>query len=137
MTAAHELASAFLEGGGRNRRELMTPEGVPLAVDIADYGERAVAFVIDFVLCMAGTILIYLLFIFLPFGGTTGRDRDPCGPGSLQQISPRRPLLLDFGVGRLDALRQRCPRHLISSPVRLPGEHPTFALRVQVALDVA
>jgi uncharacterized RDD family membrane protein YckC len=72
MTAAHELASTFLEGGGRNRRELMTPEGVPLAVDVADYGERAVAFVIDFVLCMAATILIYLLFIFLPFGGTTG-----------------------------------------------------------------
>lgn len=72
MTAAHELASTFLEGGGRNRRELMTPEGVPLAVDVADYGERAVAFVIDFVLCMAATILIYLLFVFLPFGGTTG-----------------------------------------------------------------
>ncbi|HKX07700.1 MAG TPA: RDD family protein [Stellaceae bacterium] len=72
MTAAHELASTFLEGGGRNRRELMTPEGVPLAVDLADYGERAVAFVIDFVLCMAATILIYLLVIFLPFGGTTG-----------------------------------------------------------------
>jgi uncharacterized RDD family membrane protein YckC len=67
-----ELASSFLEGGGRSRRELMTPEGVPLAVDLADYGERAVAFVIDFVLCMAATILIYLLFIFLPFGGTTG-----------------------------------------------------------------
>lgn len=72
MTTGTELASTFLEGGGRSRRELMTPEGVPLAVDLADYGERAVAFVIDFTLCMAATILIYLLFIFLPFGGTTG-----------------------------------------------------------------
>ena len=72
MTAAHELASTFLEGGGRNRRELMTPEGVPLSVDVADYGDRVVAFVIDFVLCITATILIYLLFIILPFGGTTG-----------------------------------------------------------------
>jgi len=72
MTTGTELASSFLEGGGRSRRELMTPEGVPLAVDLADYGERAVAFAIDFVLCMAATIVIYLLFIFLPFGGTTG-----------------------------------------------------------------
>jgi uncharacterized RDD family membrane protein YckC len=72
MTAAHEAASTFLEGGGRSRRELMTPEGVPLAVDIADYGERAVAFALDFVLCIAATIVIYLVFIFLPFGGTTG-----------------------------------------------------------------
>jgi uncharacterized RDD family membrane protein YckC len=72
MTTGHELASTFLEGGGRSRRELMTPEGVPLAVDLADYGERAVAFVLDFVLCSAATALIYLLFILLPFGGTTG-----------------------------------------------------------------
>ncbi len=72
MTTGTELASSFLEGSGRSRRELMTPEGVPLAVDLADYGERAVAFAIDFVLCMAATIVIYLLFIFLPFGGTTG-----------------------------------------------------------------
>jgi uncharacterized RDD family membrane protein YckC len=72
MTTGHELASTFLEGGGRSRRELMTPEGVPLTVDLADYGERAVAFVLDFVLCSAATALIYLLFILLPFGGTTG-----------------------------------------------------------------
>jgi uncharacterized RDD family membrane protein YckC len=72
MTTGHELASTFLDGGGRSRRELMTPEGVPLTVDLADYGERAVAFVLDFVLCSAATALIYLLFILLPFGGTTG-----------------------------------------------------------------
>jgi uncharacterized RDD family membrane protein YckC len=72
MTTGTELASTFLDGGGRSRRELMTPEGVPLAVDLADYGERAVAFVLDFAICMAATILIYLVFIFLPFGGTTG-----------------------------------------------------------------
>ena len=72
MTVGLELATTFLDGGGRNRRELMTPEGVPLAVEIADYGERAVAFVIDFTICIAATLLIYLLFVLLPFGGTTG-----------------------------------------------------------------
>lgn len=72
MTTGHELAAAFLDGGARSRRQLMTPEGVPLSVDLADYGERAVAFVLDFMICSAATALIYLLFILLPFGGTTG-----------------------------------------------------------------
>jgi len=72
MTTGHELASAFLEGSTRSRRELMTPEGVPLSVDLADYGERAVAFVLDFTICSVATVLIYLLFFLLPFGGTTG-----------------------------------------------------------------
>jgi uncharacterized RDD family membrane protein YckC len=72
MSTGHDLASTFLDGGGRSRRELMTPEGVPLAVDLADYGERAVAFVLDFVICIVATVLVFLLFVFLPFGGTTG-----------------------------------------------------------------
>lgn len=72
MTTGQELAAAFLDGGARSRRQLMTPEGVPLSVDLADYGERAVAFVLDVVICGAATALIYLLFILLPFGGTTG-----------------------------------------------------------------
>ena len=46
MTLAHERASDFLEGTRRARRQIITPEGVPLAVDLADYGERLVAFVI-------------------------------------------------------------------------------------------
>lgn len=72
MTTGQDLAAAFLEGGSRNRRQLMTPEGVPLTVDLADYGERAVAFVLDFFICIVATIVIYLVFILLPFGGTTG-----------------------------------------------------------------
>jgi len=71
MKKGQELASAFLDGSARSRRELMTPEGVPLSVDLADYGERAVAFMLDFMICVVATVLVYLLFVLLPFGGTT------------------------------------------------------------------
>jgi len=72
MTSSHEQASIFLDGGGGSRRELMTPEGVPLSVELADHGERAVAFVLDFFISHVTAVLIYLAIVLLPFGGTTG-----------------------------------------------------------------
>lgn len=72
MTSSHEQASVFLDGTGGRRRELMTPEGVPLSVELADYGERAVAFALDLFIWTAATLLVYLALIVLPFGGTTG-----------------------------------------------------------------
>jgi len=72
MTSSHEQASIFLDGSGGSRRELMTPEGVPLSVELADYGERAVAFVLDFFISDVAAVLIYLAIVLLPFGGTTG-----------------------------------------------------------------
>jgi uncharacterized RDD family membrane protein YckC len=72
MTSSHEQASVFLDGAGGSRRELMTPEGVPLSVELADYGERAVAFVLDFFIWTLATLLMYLALVLLPFGGTTG-----------------------------------------------------------------
>jgi uncharacterized RDD family membrane protein YckC len=68
MTAAYEQASLFLEGGSRNRREIITPEGVPLPVEIATFGERATAFVLDFFIQFCATVLVYLFVIFVAFG---------------------------------------------------------------------
>src|SRR5712691_5763753 len=47
MTLAHDRTSDFLEGTRRERRQIVTPEGVSLSVELADHGERLVAFVLD------------------------------------------------------------------------------------------
>jgi len=67
MIAPHEQTSQFLEGIRHARRELITPEGVPLPVEIAHYGERAAAFVIDLFiwLCASLAILATVAVIFV------------------------------------------------------------------------
>ena len=67
MTVAYERASLFLEGGSRNRREIVTPEGVPLPVEIATFGERATAFMLDFFIQFCATVLVYFFIIFVFF----------------------------------------------------------------------
>ncbi len=63
-TLAHERTSQFFEGVQRLRREIITPEGVPLSVELADYGERISAFFIDLVIWVVATIVIILAIIF-------------------------------------------------------------------------
>jgi uncharacterized RDD family membrane protein YckC len=62
-TLAHERTSQFLEGVRRRRREIITPEGVSLPVELADYGERLGAFLIDWVIWLVATILIFVLIV--------------------------------------------------------------------------
>jgi len=69
MTTTYEKASQFLEGTRRNRREIVTPEGVPLPVELAEYGERVAAFLLDMLFWLLATIAIYLLALFLLLGG--------------------------------------------------------------------
>jgi uncharacterized RDD family membrane protein YckC len=72
MTLAHERTSEFFEGARRVRRQIITPEGVPLAVDLADYGERLVAFVIDLFIWFLLTLAVYLPIIWAI--GVTGHS---------------------------------------------------------------
>jgi uncharacterized RDD family membrane protein YckC len=67
MIAPHEQTSQFLEGIRHARRELITPEGLPLPVEIAHYGERAAAFVIDLFiwLCASLAILVTVVIMFV------------------------------------------------------------------------
>jgi uncharacterized RDD family membrane protein YckC len=65
MTLVHERTSQFFEGVRRTRREIITPEGVSIPVELADYGERLSAFLIDWVIWVVATIFIYLPIIFL------------------------------------------------------------------------
>jgi uncharacterized RDD family membrane protein YckC len=69
--AAQERAARFFEGGRRHRREIITPEGVPVTVEIADYGERLVAFVLDFTIWTLLTLAVYIPILSL-IGRTGG-----------------------------------------------------------------
>lgn len=57
--------SDILPSAGKNHREIVSPEGVPLAVELADFGERAVAFTIDFILLNAAILVIYIPLSYL------------------------------------------------------------------------
>jgi uncharacterized RDD family membrane protein YckC len=64
-------AVQVFDEGRRQKREIVTPEGVPISVEIADYGERLTAFVIDFAIWMLLTVAIYLP-LFALIGATRG-----------------------------------------------------------------
>jgi uncharacterized RDD family membrane protein YckC len=63
QTLIHERTSQFFEGVRRRRREIITPEGVSIPVELADYGERLSAFFIDWVIWIVATIAVYLPII--------------------------------------------------------------------------
>ena len=64
-------AAEVFEESRRQKREIVTPEGVPIIVEIADYGERLTAFVIDFAIWTLLTLAIYIPIAAL-FGATHG-----------------------------------------------------------------
>jgi uncharacterized RDD family membrane protein YckC len=65
MTLAHERATEFLEGSRRQQRMIVTPEGVPVTVELADHGERLTAFTIDVCIWFLLTLLVYLPLFFV------------------------------------------------------------------------
>jgi uncharacterized RDD family membrane protein YckC len=60
MTLIHERTSEFLEGMRKERRQIVTPEGIPVTVELADHGERLVAFAIDLFLWLMLTLAIFI-----------------------------------------------------------------------------
>jgi uncharacterized RDD family membrane protein YckC len=60
MTLAHERTSQFFEKTRRERRNIVTPEGVPIPVTLADYSERFIAFALDWVIWTVLLLAIYL-----------------------------------------------------------------------------
>ncbi len=53
----------LLGGATRSRREIVTPEGVALHVELAEHGERAAAFLIDLMIWLGVAIFSYLVVI--------------------------------------------------------------------------
>lgn len=70
-SAAQGLAAQLFEDQRRQKREVVTPEGVSVTVDIAEYGERLTAFVIDFAIWTLLTLVVYIP-IFAVIGRTGG-----------------------------------------------------------------
>jgi len=63
---------AHLFGGARRaRREIVSPEGVTLEVEIADRGERLTAFALDMLFWLLATIVIYLVVVVVALGSHT------------------------------------------------------------------
>jgi uncharacterized RDD family membrane protein YckC len=67
----HDRTSDFLEGGRRERRQIITPEGVPLSVELADHGERLVAFAIDLFVWLV-LIIVLMTALVSAFGISGG-----------------------------------------------------------------
>jgi uncharacterized RDD family membrane protein YckC len=62
---AHERTTQFLEGSKKLRRQIITPEGVPVPIEIANYGARLTAFVIDLTIWFLLTLAIYVPILAL------------------------------------------------------------------------
>ncbi|OCC01537.1 hypothetical protein BA190_29095 [Labrys sp. WJW] len=60
MASPRDRVSQLLEGRQRRTREIVTPEGVAIHVEVADRGERLGAFLIDLVIWFGATILIWI-----------------------------------------------------------------------------
>jgi uncharacterized RDD family membrane protein YckC len=61
MIPVHERTARFLNPLARRRHEIVTPEGVTLYVERAEYGERAVAFLLDVVFLLLVDVTLFVL----------------------------------------------------------------------------
>lgn len=65
MIAAKDRVGELLEGARRRlRRDLITPEGVPLEISIAGHGERLAALLMDLAIIFGLILVIYIVLIF-------------------------------------------------------------------------
>jgi uncharacterized RDD family membrane protein YckC len=58
MTSATERASLLLEGAVRRKESIVSPEGVPMSVEVASYGDRLAAFILDSLFWTVATVLL-------------------------------------------------------------------------------
>jgi uncharacterized RDD family membrane protein YckC len=67
-----ERINRFLDGAERERREIVTPEGVALEIELANRGERALAFVIDMFFWAMAILFLALVLGALIAGRVNG-----------------------------------------------------------------
>jgi uncharacterized RDD family membrane protein YckC len=65
-------AAPLLRRDWRKRREIVTPEGVPLTVELAEFTERAIALLVDLLICVVAAALMLFAFSYLAFTGQLG-----------------------------------------------------------------
>jgi uncharacterized RDD family membrane protein YckC len=59
--SVEQRTTRFLDPFGRRQREIVTPEGVILHVECAQYGERITAFLLDFVFLLTMNLVLILI----------------------------------------------------------------------------
>jgi uncharacterized RDD family membrane protein YckC len=62
-------AAPLLRRDWRRRREIVTPEGVPLTVELAEFTERAIALLLDLLICLVAAVVMVLAFLYLAING--------------------------------------------------------------------
>lgn len=67
-----EFAAVNQQALGRRRRHLVTPEGVDLSLSLADIGQRAGAFLLDWVIIILTMLALFLICITV--AGTLGTE---------------------------------------------------------------
>ncbi len=67
-----DTASPLLRRDWRKRREIVTPEGVPLTVELAEFSERAIALILDLLICIAAAFVILIAFLYVAITGKLG-----------------------------------------------------------------
>lgn len=63
MKTVGDRTAQFLDPLARRRREIVTPEGVLLRVELAQYGERAVAFLLDVLFLWAADVVLFVVLM--------------------------------------------------------------------------
>ncbi len=69
MSTVAAAVPPVLRRNWRKSREIVTPEGVPLTVELAEFSERAIALMIDLLICLGVALAIVLAVLFLAFQG--------------------------------------------------------------------
>jgi uncharacterized RDD family membrane protein YckC len=67
-----DAVTRLLRRRARATRDIVTPEGVTLNVELAEHGERATAFVIDLFFWLCGSLLLFLTFALMAARGWIG-----------------------------------------------------------------
>ncbi|HEY8014853.1 MAG TPA: RDD family protein [Dongiaceae bacterium] len=63
MTSATERASLLLEGAARRKESIVSPEGVPMSVEVASYGDRLAAFILDSLFWTVAAVVLFLAIL--------------------------------------------------------------------------
>ncbi|HLH89834.1 MAG TPA: RDD family protein [Xanthobacteraceae bacterium] len=67
-----DAAANVLRREWRKRREIVTPEAVPLTVELAEFSERAIALLIDLVILFVAIFVLLFMLAFLTVKGLSG-----------------------------------------------------------------
>ncbi len=63
MTSATERASLLLEGAVRRKESIVSPEGVPMSVEVASYGDRLAAFILNSLFWTVAAAVLFLAIL--------------------------------------------------------------------------